>query len=235
MLQLKNITKTYSTKQGDITVLDNINLSVTPGEKVGILGLNGSGKTTLIRLIGGVELPTTGVISRQMSISWPLAFAGGFQVSLTGLDNLRFICRIYNTEIEPARAFVEDFAGLGDYFKEPVKKYSAGMFARLSFAISMAIDFDCYLIDEVLAVGDRRFKERCNEELFEKRKDRAMIIVSHVAEIIKTHCDSVFVLKSGKIVRFNDVDKAYLYYEDDTATPESINRTSLDFINWISK
>jgi capsular polysaccharide transport system ATP-binding protein len=217
MLKIENLTKTYRTQHGEVTVLDRINLTIQPGEKIGILGLNGSGKSTLIRLIGGVELPTSGVIHRDMSISWPLAFQGGFQVSLTGLDNLRFICRIYNTPIAEAQAFVEDFSELGDYLKEPVKTYSAGMFARLSFAISMAIDFDCYLIDEVLTVGDRRFQERCNYELFDKRSDRSMIIVSHVAEVIKSHCDSIFVLKNSQMKRFDDVDEAYIYYADDQA------------------
>ena len=217
MIKIENLTKTYRTQHGEVTVLDRINLTIQPGEKIGILGLNGSGKSTLIRLIGGVELPTNGVIHRNMSISWPLAFQGGFQTTLTGLDNLRFICRIYNTPIAEAQAFVEDFSELGDYLKEPVKTYSAGMFARLSFAISMAIDFDCYLIDEVLTVGDRRFQERCNYELFDKRSDRAMIIVSHVAEVIKSHCDSIFVLKNSQMKRFDDVDEAYIYYADDEA------------------
>jgi capsular polysaccharide transport system ATP-binding protein len=167
----------------------------------------------LIRLISGVELPTHGYIHRSMSVSWPLAFAGGFQGSLTGLDNLRFICRVYGVPFEPAVPYVEDFSELGAYLREPVKKYSSGMRARLAFAISMAVEFDCFLIDEVMAVGDNRFHDKCHEELFEKRKDRAMIIVSHNAGYVRKHCDTLFVLDEGRIQRFEDKDQAYEYYD----------------------
>ncbi|MEQ1740192.1 MAG: ABC transporter ATP-binding protein [Methyloglobulus sp.] len=212
MIMLENVTKRYSTRLGSRVVLDQINLTLQPGEKVGILGRNGAGKSTLIRLISGAESPTSGRVHRQMSISWPLAFSGGFQGSLTGLDNLRFICRVYNTDIEKAISFVEEFTELGVYFREPVKTYSAGMRARLAFALSMAIEFDCYLIDEILAVGDTRFHDKCNQELFEKRKDRSIILVSHMPNQIRIHCNVFYVLHEGRIERFDDVDKAYKYY-----------------------
>lgn len=212
MILLDNVSKVYRTRQGPRTVLKDINLSIVKGQKVGILGRNGAGKSTLIRLIGGSEMPSRGSVRRGMTVSWPLAFSGGFQGSLTGLDNLRFICRVYGAEIEPAIAFVEEFTELGVYFREPVKKYSAGMRARLAFALSMAIEFDCYLIDEVLAVGDDRFHEKCRIELFEKRKDRAMIIVSHMQDQIRRHCDAVCVLDAGRLQKFEDMDVAYEYY-----------------------
>lgn len=213
MIELKNVTKRYSTRYGSRIVLDNINLTINRGEKIGILGRNGAGKSTLIRLISGAELPTSGHVSRQMSISWPLAFTGAFQGSLTGLDNLRFICRVYGADIESAIPKVEDFSELGIYLGEPVKKYSSGMRARLAFAISLAIDFDCFLIDEVVAVGDSRFHQKCAVELFEKRKDRAMIIVSHQAEQIVAHCDKAAVLDKGKIHCFEDVQQAFAFYQ----------------------
>lgn len=213
MIVLENITKHYSTRQGPRLVLDNINLTIHAGEKIGILGRNGSGKSTLIRLISGAELPTSGHIRRGMSISWPLAFTGGFQGSLTGLDNLRFICRVYGADINAAIPRVEAFSELGVYLGEPVKKYSSGMRARLAFAISLAIDFDCFLIDEVVAVGDSRFHQKCETELFEKRKDRAMIIVSHQPEQIVSHCDRAAVLHGGKLHCFDDVTHAYEFYQ----------------------
>jgi capsular polysaccharide transport system ATP-binding protein len=213
MIVLENVTKFYGTRQGAKLVLDNLNLSVAPGEKVGILGRNGSGKSTLIRLISGAEAPTGGRIRRTMSVSWPLAFTGAFQGSLTGLDNLRFICRVYGVDISAVRAFVEDFSELGIYFRESVKTYSSGMRARLAFAISLAIDFDCFLIDEVTAVGDARFHEKCNFELFERRKDRAMIIVSHQAQTILDHCGKATVLQAGKLEAFDDVADAYNHYQ----------------------
>jgi capsular polysaccharide transport system ATP-binding protein len=212
MIDLRRVTKCYSTRHGTTLVLDGIDLKVEPGEKLGILGANGAGKSTLIRLLSGAEQPTSGVVDRRMTVSWPLAFSGGFQGSLTGLDNLRFICRVYGVDHQPHEQFVEDFAELGKYFREPVKTYSSGMRARLAFALSMAIEFDCYLIDEVLSVGDARFQDKCKHELFEKRKDRAILIVSHDTHAIREHCDSVYVLNAGRILRFDDLDKAYECY-----------------------
>lgn len=213
MIQMTNLVKQYPTRQGPRTVLDNVNLTINAGEKIGILGRNGSGKSTLIRLISGAEQPTAGSIHRDMSVSWPLAFGGAFQGTLTGLDNLRFICRVYGTSTEDKIPFIQEFSELGQYLYEPVKTYSAGMSARLAFAISMVIEFDCFLIDEVIAVGDSRFHQKCEAELFEKRKDRAMIIVSHQVEQIVAHCDRAAVLHDGKIHCFDDVTHAYEFYQ----------------------
>lgn len=212
MITLTDVSKSYPTRQGPVTVLDRINLTVARGEKLGILGRNGSGKSTVVRLISGAEQPDSGFVMRSMSVSWPIAFTGGFQGMLTGLDNLRFICRVYGVDPEDKIAFVEDFAELGRFFKEPVKTYSSGMRARLAFALSMVIDFDCFLIDEVAAVGDDRFKEKCQHELFEKRGDRAMIIVSHSHSYIKKHCERIALLKDGSFIFFDDVDEAYEAY-----------------------
>lgn len=212
MIELINVCKKYPTRKGWRTVLNDVNLRIEKGQKVGILGRNGAGKSTLIRLLGGVEPPTSGRIVRDMSISWPMAFSGGFQGSLTGMDNLKFICRIYDADIEKVAAFTEDFAELGDYMREPVKKYSSGMRARLAFALSMAIEFDCFLIDEVTAVGDARFNKKCQVELFEKRKDRAMILVSHNAKQIKQQCDTACVLNAGKLHTFSTMDEAFDFY-----------------------
>ena len=212
MIRLHRVSKTYYTRKGPRSVLDGITLTIARGEKVGILGRNGSGKSTLIRLIGGVESPTQGAIKREMSVSWPLAFSGGFQGSLTGLDNLRFICRIYGANIARAIPFVEEFAELGVYFREPVKTYSSGMRSRLAFALSMAIEFDCYLIDETLSVGDSRFQDRCHHELFDKRSERALLLVSHVPDQIRKYCSIIYVLNESRIARFDNVDEAYEYF-----------------------
>jgi capsular polysaccharide transport system ATP-binding protein len=213
MIQINNLVKQYPTRQGPRLVLDNISLSIKAGEKIGILGRNGSGKSTLIRLISGAEQPTSGSVHRGMSVSWPLAFGGAFQGTLTGLDNLRFICRVYGTSTEDKIPFIQDFSELGEYLFEPVKSYSSGMRARLAFAISMVVEFDCFLIDEVVAVGDSRFHQKCEVELFEKRKDRAMIIVSHQPDLIMSHCDRAVVLHSGKLHGFEDVAHAYEFYQ----------------------
>lgn len=213
MIELVDVSKFYQTRRGSKPVLEGINLKVTPGERLGILGRNGAGKSTLIRLIGGVESFQRGRINRTMTVSWPLAFAGGFHYALTGLDNLRFICRIYNVDIARATDFVAEFSELGLYLNEPIRHYSAGMRARLAFAISMAVEFDCFLIDEVVAVGDARFHARCNYELFEKRSDRAKIIVSHDVNFIRAHCSRAVVLLEGKLYHFDEIDDAYQFYD----------------------
>jgi capsular polysaccharide transport system ATP-binding protein len=214
MIAIENVTKRYPTRHGLVTVLDDVNLTVAPGERVGVLGRNGAGKSTLIRLISGAEQPTSGRVRRDMSVSWPLAFGGAFQSGLTGLDNLRFICRIYGRRAEDNIEFVQDFSELGIYLREPVRTYSSGMRARLAFAISMVVEFDCFLIDEIIAVGDSRFHDKCVVELFEKRADRAMIIVSHDAGYVREHCHRASFLSGGKLNSFEDVDSAYDAYLD---------------------
>ena len=214
MIKLTGVCKDYPTKAGLRRVLNDINLTINPGERVGILGQNGAGKSTLIRLISGAEPPTLGTIERNMSVSWPLAFSGGFQGALTGADNVRFICRIYGVDFEPRFEFVKEFAELGIYMDEPVITYSSGMRARLAFGISMTIDFDCYLIDEVLAVGDARFKERCRIELFEKRKDKSMLIVSHSHRYLKNTCERFLLFRNGKIEEHDDFEEVYFQYKE---------------------
>ena len=213
MITLSNVTKRYATRSGPNTVLDNVSFTLRRGEKLGILGRNGAGKSTLIRLISGAEQPTAGRVRRDMRVSWPLAFGGGFQGSLTGIDNLRFICRVYGVSAEDKIPFLAEFSELGKYLREPVKHYSAGMRSRLAFGISMAVDFDCFLIDEIVAVGDDRFRARCESELFEKRGDRAMIFVSHSPHFLQQHCKRALVLANGQLTAFADMDAALAFYD----------------------
>lgn len=212
MIQLSGVSKWYDTRHGRHVVLDGADLCVRPGEKVGILGRNGAGKSTLIRLLAGSERPNAGIIERDMNISWPLAFSGGFQGSLTGLDNLKFICRVYGVDYRDKIGLVEDFAELNRYFREPVSNYSSGMRSRLAFAISIAIEFDCYLLDEILSVGDARFRDRCNEELFVKRKDRAKILVSHNHTTMKNKCDKILHMENGRLMEYEDKEEAISAY-----------------------
>jgi capsular polysaccharide transport system ATP-binding protein len=217
MIRLSNVSKAYATSSGKVHVLEGVDFQVSRGESVGILGRNGAGKSTLIRIISGAEQPDTGSIAREMSVSWPLAFSGAFQTSLTGIDNLRFICRVYGVDTERHIPFVEDFSELGVFLREPVRTYSSGMQARLAFALSMIIEFDCFLIDEIVAVGDSRFQAKCHEELFLKRADRARIIVSHDPVYIRSHCQRAAVLQAGKLHQFDSVDEAYTYYTETMA------------------
>ena len=212
MIICKNITKIYSHGGKQRRVLDGVNLSINRGDRVGLLGRNGAGKSTLIKLIGGVEMPSSGVIIRNMSVSWPLGFAGGFQGSLTGLDNARFIARIYQREYANIRRFVEDFTELGKQLKMPVKTYSSGMRARLAFALSLAIEFDCYLIDEIILVGDQNFQRKCHAEMFNKRQERAMVIASHSPDFIKDSCNKAIIIDGGVADLYEDVNLAVERY-----------------------
>jgi capsular polysaccharide transport system ATP-binding protein len=220
MISVENVSKLYRTRFGQHRVLDNVSLRLERGRNVGILGANGAGKSTLIRLLAGAESPTHGRIVRDMSVSWPLAFGGAFQANLTGLDNLKFVCRIYGVDYRPLLPFIEDFTELGAYFYEPVAHYSTGMVTRLAFALSMAVEFDCFLIDETMVVGDKRFHDRCHEELFHKRRDRAFILVSHSAEVIKLYCERACVLHDGQLREFDSVDAAYEFYESDVVVSQ---------------
>jgi capsular polysaccharide transport system ATP-binding protein len=225
MLSIEHVSKTYSTRQGRRRILDDVSFRLDRGRNLGILGRNGAGKSTLIRLISGAERPTSGVIRRKMSVSWPLAFGGAFQYHLTGLDNLKFVCRVYGVDYRPLVPFVEEFTELGDYFREPVLHYSHGMMTRLAFALSMAIEFDCFLIDEAMVVGDVRFHERCHAELFHKRRDRAFILVTHEAHVIKAYCERACVLHAGRLVEFTSVDSAYDFYLASLAErPEAVEQ-----------
>ena len=214
MIRVRDLVKVYPTRFGENLVLDGIDFDLAMGERLGILGRNGAGKSTMARLVSGAESPTSGSIESDLSISWPLAFGGAFQVQLTGVDNVRFISRIYRQDFAENLDFVERFAELGPYLREPVRTYSSGMRARLAFAISMIIEFDCFLIDEISAVGDARFHDRCNYELFEKRADRAMIIISHDAAYVRDHCNRWGVLHDGKLAQYDDFEVAYADFKE---------------------
>jgi capsular polysaccharide transport system ATP-binding protein len=213
MITCENVHKAYRTGHGEQEVLKGIRLTLNKGEKVALLGRNGAGKSTLIKLIGGVEIPSSGRIIRHMTSSWPIGFNGGFQGSLTGYDNARFIARIYGRSYAEMRDFVEDFTELGASLKMPVKTYSSGMRARLAFALSLAIEFDCYLIDEVILVGDQNFQRKCHHELFEKRADRAMVIASHDMNTIRDICNRGVVIHNGVANDHNDVTEAIAEYD----------------------
>jgi capsular polysaccharide transport system ATP-binding protein len=212
MIDVVELVKDYPTHSGPQRVLDHISFSIARGEKLAVLGRNGAGKSTLIKLLGGVEEPTSGTIRRSMSLSWPLGFEGGFHPFLTGYDNVKFLSRIYDQPLDRLLAFTEDFAELGKAMHMPLETYSTGMRARLAFGLSIAIDFDCYLIDEVILAGDQRFHRKCREALFEKRSDRGMILASHAMDIVRAYCTHALVLKEGRGKVFTDIDTAIDIY-----------------------
>ena len=209
MIELSRINKSYRLSRGKRKdVLHDVSITFRPGVNMGILGLNGQGKSTLIRIISGAERPDSGTVTRKSRVSWPIGFAGGFNGSLTGRENLRFTSRIYGADIKEVTEFVEDFTELGPYMDMPVKTYSAGMRARLAFGLSMSIGFDFYLVDEAWSVGDASFRARA-EKLFEARRAHAtLVVVSHSVSTIRKNCDSAAVMHNGVLTVYDKLNDA---------------------------
>lgn len=214
MIELRNISKAYRTLTGWHQVFDNVSVTLPTDRNIGILGLNGAGKSTLLRLISGVENPDSGEIYRDVRVSYPIGFKGGFQAWLSGRENARFIGRIHGAPLKELEKFVQDFTELGHYYDMPIRTYSSGMKSRLAFAVSMAIDFDCYLTDEVSASGDRRFREKYHDTFVEKHKISSMIMVSHQAKEIEKFCDMSAVIHGGEIRLFDTVEQGLEFYEN---------------------
>ncbi len=216
MIRMENVTKYYPTPKGRKYVLNNVTITLPKRCNVGILGRNGVGKSTLIRLLGGVDYPSSGKIISAGRVSWPMGLGGGMQGSMTGHDNARFVCRIYGDnehEVEKKIEFIRDFSELGDYFDMPVKSYSSGMRARLTFAISMAFDFDIYLLDEITAVGDQEFKKKSRKALQEKKDKANFIKVSHNMKELIRDCDIGIYLENGQMHIYDDIEEAVAIYK----------------------
>lgn len=212
MIELIKVSKGYKTANGTKQVLKPCTISFPEDRNIGLLGVNGAGKSTLLRMIAGSEAPTTGVIKRKVKMSWPLGFSGGFNNSLTGAENLRFVTRIYGADINKVTEFVREFSELGDYLDMPLRSYSSGMRARLAFGLSMAIDFECYLVDEITGAGDLRFQEKCRKAFKERSNKSNLIMVSHSMSTLKEHCDMGLVLSGGLLTFFDDINKAITHY-----------------------
>lgn len=213
MIELASVSKVYATNSGHNVVLDAISFSFPARTNVGILGRNGAGKSTLLRVIAGTEQPDSGTVRHRGTVSWPIGFSGGFNGSLSGEENCRFVARIYGADVDDVVGFTQDFAELGEYFHMPVKTYSSGMRARLAFGLSMAIEFDVYLVDEVTAVGDSRFQQKCRQAFQQRSGRSSVIIVSHQLSTVKDYCQRCAVLQAGKLICFDSVDEAQATYE----------------------
>ncbi|MCL5501982.1 ABC transporter ATP-binding protein [Escherichia coli] len=215
MIKIENLTKSYRTPKGRHYVFKDLNIELPSGKSVALIGRNGAGKSTLLRMIGGIDRPDSGKIVTDSSISWPVGLAGGFQGSLTGRENVKFVARLYakKEELKEKIAFVEEFAELGKYFDMPIKTYSSGMRSRLGFGLSMAFKFDYYLVDEVTAVGDARFKQKCADIFNERHKEASFVMVSHSLNSLKEYCDIGLTLhRDGRINIYDDVAEAIKDY-----------------------
>jgi capsular polysaccharide transport system ATP-binding protein len=207
-LELIDVHKSYPIRGGRRVILRGAYGRIARGEKVGILGRNGSGKSTLVRILGGVEAPSSGRIRNSMTLSWPIGMMAGFQPKLSGADNARFIARIYGRNTESVVESVADFSELGEYLRMPVMTYSSGMRSRLALAVSLAVDFDCYLVDEALAVGDTRF----GRAFAEKIERSGLILVSHSPALVRRLCTRAAVLDQGILTFYDDLDEALATY-----------------------
>jgi len=218
MIKIENLTKSYKTPTGRHYVFKDLHVDLPSNKSVALIGRNGAGKSTLLRVIGGIDRPDSGRIITNKTISWPVGLAGGFQGSLTGRENVKFVARLYATkdELKEKVAFVEDFAELGKYFDMPIKTYSSGMKSRLGFGLSMAFGFDYYLVDEVTAVGDARFKQKC-ADLFRARHEQAsFLMVSHSLKSLVEFCDvALFIGRNNKVAFYDSVEEAIEIYKSD--------------------
>lgn len=213
MIELLGVSKTYRMRSGRKVILNGATAAL-PWRNTAIIGRNGVGKSTFLRLISGIERPDSGVIRRHRSLSWPIGFQGAFHRELSGIENVRFVARIYGQNTERIIDSVEDFADLGDFFYEPVKTYSSGMAARLAFGLSMAIEFEVFLIDEVMAVGDARFQEKCKRAFADRLSRSRLLMVSHSMPALRDYCQSGLVLEDGKMAYYEDLEEAIERYDE---------------------
>ncbi len=217
MIRIKGLYKRYHQQNHDWDwVLKDVNINIPSNISVGLVGRNGAGKSTLLRLIAGMDAPERGEIIRDCKVSWPIGLSGGFQGSMTGRQNVKFVARVHGDEddLERVISFVQDFAEIGDAFDEPIKTYSSGMRARLAFGLSLAFDFDVYLSDEATAVGDMEFKKKAEKAFKDRVGKSSLIIVSHSEGIIRELCQSGIFLNGGKAIWFDDISDAITAYHD---------------------
>ena len=212
MIELIEVEKAYPTRNGKAPVIRPTNLVFYRGSSTAVLGLNGAGKSTLLRLITGVERPDRGEVRRSVTVSSPLGITGAFHPTMTGAENLKFVCRIYRKKVEEVTDFVREFSELGSYFYEPIGNYSSGMKSRLSFALSLAVDFHVYVIDEGLSVGDAAFRRKAQEAFAERRARSDIIMTSHSMSTIREFCSRAVVMDRGVAVPFESLDAAEDYY-----------------------
>lgn len=212
MITLESVYKFYRTRGAPKVVLDHVDAVFVDGSSYALLGVNGAGKSTTLRVISGVELPNNGRVRRTARVSWPLGFSNGFHPNMTGRENSHFVARVYGEDPLRVARFVEEFAEIGDYMDHPFQTYSSGMMARLAFGLSMAIEFDVYLIDEITAVGDARFQERCAAAFDERRARADLIVVSHSMEVVARYCDKGGVLVDGRLIMYTSAEEAISAY-----------------------
>ena len=221
MIELRNVSKAYGHGPSRHVVCDALSAVFDGSAAVGILGANGSGKSSLLRMIGGMELPDRGQVIRSCRVSFPLGYSGGFHPTLSARENVQFIARLYGADPAEITRFVRDFAEIGSHFDRPLLTYSNTMRARVTFAMSIAIEFDVYLIDEVSSVGDVGFKRKCLAALAERRRHAGLIMASQSAANVRRFCDTVVILDCGQLHAYRSADEAADAYQNRIAVTDA--------------
>lgn len=208
MIRFEHLSKSFRTPDGPKVILRDVTLTIPSGVSLGLLGRNGSGKSTLLEMIGGTIRPDAGRIVTRGTVSWPVGFAGSFHGDMTGLQNTRFIARVYGVDSDELCEFVADFSELGSYFNVPVRTYSSGMKSRLAFGVSIGIPFDTYLVDEVTSVGDASFRQKSGVIFNDRMRHAGAIVVTHSAAQLRKLCQAGAVLEDGRMRYFDNVEDA---------------------------
>lgn len=215
MIEVRNLYKRYHGPFGGDWVLKDLNFTIPDNVSVGIVGRNGAGKSTLLRIIGGMDAPDKGEIRKDCRISWPIGLGGGFQGSMTGRQNVKFVARIQGAgaRLPEIIKSVQDFAEIGQAFDQPVKTYSSGMRSRLAFGLSLAFNFDVYLSDEATAVGDAAFKAKATKAFKDRVGQASIIMVSHQTGMLKSLCQAGIWIHEGTATWFDHINDAIQSYE----------------------
>jgi capsular polysaccharide transport system ATP-binding protein len=208
MIRFDGVTKSFPTATGRKAVVRDLTLDLPRGRAVALLGRNGAGKSTLLQLVAGTLAPDIGRVTCGGTVSWLVGLGGAFHPELTGAQNARFVARIHGIDADALSAFVQDFAQLGDHFRMPVRTYSQGMKARLTFGLSMGIAFDIYLVDEITAAGDAAFRARSHRIFRDRIEGASAIMVSHNMAELREVCDAGLVLENGRAHFFDDLEQA---------------------------
>jgi lipopolysaccharide transport system ATP-binding protein len=214
MLELFDVSMSFRSKKSSFEnglhhVLDSVSLKLHEGETLGVVGENGCGKTTILRLMAGIIPPDSGVIHQRSDVSSALLTIGlGFKPNLSGRDNAVIASMLQGSSQRQAESYLSDikeFSELGNSFEEPVKTYSSGMMSRLGFTTALMTHVDIMLIDEILSVGDARFRQKAEAALRERIEgEQTVVFVSHSESQVQSLCDRVIWLRGGLIIDQGD-------------------------------
>ena len=206
----KSLRKGGITKSNVVRAVNDISFSVNKGEILGIVGRNGSGKTTLLRSVAGIFQPDEGTIDTHGNRVSLMAIGIGFNGNNTGRENILKSGMLLGCKLD----YVIDFSELGDFIDRPVRTYSSGMYSKLSFAVTAVLDTDIMLVDEVLSVGDERFRKKSFKKMEElMMSDRTVLIVSHATDTLKKFCDKILWINDGQFVKLGDTEEVLAEYD----------------------